>query len=516
MNPSKQRNSQKSNNRDPGRKTLDILKEIAESIDFFCDPNGNCYADIRVKSHRETWPIKSDELKNYFMHQLYMRTGTGTSQEVWNSALIFIESRAKNNSPERSVHMRVGKLNGKHYVDLCNKTWQVIEYDDNGWRVIDNPPIRFLRPASARPLPTPVEGGSIDELRKFFNLKHKDDFILLVAWLWSAFRPDGPYPILVLTGEHGSAKSTASMWLRLLVDPNAAPLRSLINNERNLFIAANHSHVLTFDNISKIPKPTSDMMCRLSTGGGTSYRRLYSDRGEVVFSAARPMIVNGIGQIVTQPDLADRSLFLTLAPIPDNRRRMNAEIMKEFEEAHPRLLGALLKGLVEGLRRLPNIRLEALPRMADFAVFSAACETAFWPSGTFMTAYNENAKEAALDAIEADPVAAAVRAMMENPRERTKRTKRTKRTQPIQWEGTATELAVELKNFLPSHTSGEKKEPLNPRSLSEHLKIVLPVLRKYGIDIDFNRKTSRDRTRLINIFYTDLQSKNTQSPPETE
>ena len=32
---------------------------------------------------------------------------------------------------------------------------------------------------------------------------------------------------------------------------------------------------------------------------------------------------------------------------------------------------------------LPQTRLDKLPRMADFALWAAACETAFWPTGTF-------------------------------------------------------------------------------------------------------------------------------------
>lgn len=61
----------------------------------------------------------------------------------------------------------------------------------------------------------------------------------------------------------------------------------------------------------------SDTLCRLATGGGFAVRRLYSDMDEVLFDAARPVILNGIEDIVTRPDLADRAVFLTLEPIPE-------------------------------------------------------------------------------------------------------------------------------------------------------------------------------------------------------
>src|SRR6516165_5498737 len=100
--------------------------------------------------------------------------------------------------------------------------------------------------------------------------------------------------------------------LRALLDPNAAPLRSFPRDDRDLFIAANNGHVLAFDNVSLIPPWTSDALCRVATGGGFAVRELYADREEVLFDARRPVILNGIEDVVARPDLADRALFLTL------------------------------------------------------------------------------------------------------------------------------------------------------------------------------------------------------------
>lgn len=87
----------------------------------------------------------------------------------------------------------------------------------------------------------------------------------------------------------------------------------------------------------------------------------------MLFDAARPVILNGIEDIVTRPDLADRAVFLTLEPIPEDRRRPEAELWAFFDADRGRILGVLLDAVVEGLRRLPDARLPKLPRMADFA-----------------------------------------------------------------------------------------------------------------------------------------------------
>src|SRR5207247_4388715 len=88
------------------------------------------------------------------------------------------------------------------------------------------------------------------------------------------------------------------------------------------------------------------------------------------------------------------------------------ELWREFENARPRMLGALLDTVVHGLRSLGRVHLDRLPRMADFALWAAACETALWPAGTFARAYAANRRTAIDDMIEADPVAACVRGLM--------------------------------------------------------------------------------------------------------
>ena len=128
----------------------------------------------------------------------------------------------------------------------------------------------------------------------------------------------------------------------------------------------------------------------------------------------RPVILNGIEDFVIRPDLADRALFLKLQPIPDERRCPEQEFWAAFKQDQPHILGALLDAVSMGLFMLPNTKLEKHPRMADFAQWATACETAFWPVGTFFSAFDANRTEVVEDLIDADPVAAAVRALMEN------------------------------------------------------------------------------------------------------
>jgi hypothetical protein len=147
---------------------------------------------------------------------------------------------------------------------------------------------------------------------------------------------------------------------------------------------------------------------RLATGGGFAVRQLYTDQDEVLFDSRRPILLNGIEDYVTRPDLADRSIFLGLQEIPERQRKEEEKLLAEFEQARPKILGALLDAVAQGLRGLPSVRLERLPRMADFAKWATACELPLWKAGTFAKAYDANRAEAVETVIESDPVAGAV------------------------------------------------------------------------------------------------------------
>jgi hypothetical protein len=466
-----------------GPTQADILIGLAQSAEPFHAPDNTCFADLDINGHRETWPIRAKGFRRWLARRFFEETGGAPSSEALQSALNVIEAKAHFDAPERQVHIRVAGLDGRLYLDLGDEAWRAVEIDATGWRVIDNPPVRFRRASGMKPMPVPVRGGSVATLRSFLNVQTDADFVLVVAWALACLRNRGPYPVIVLSGEQGSAKSTFSAILRALLDPNTAPLRALPREDRDLFIAASNGHVLAFDNVSGLPAWISDTLCRLATGGGFAVRQLYSDQDEVLFDAARPVILNGIEDIVTRPDLADRAVFLTLEPIAEERRRPEAELWAAFEAERARILGALLDAVAKGLVELPRTKLDKLPRMADFALWATACETALWPQGTFWSAYCGNRDDAVEGVIDADPIAAAVRALT---------------VARTEWTGTASELLGALAELAGERVAKYKTWPDSPRALAGRLRRAATFLRKIGIEIGFDRE-GRARTRIIHI-----------------
>ena len=112
----------------------------------------------------------------------------------------------------------------------------------------------FQRTASMRALPVPVAGGNVEMLQDHINVRTDDDFALVVAWLTAALRDRGPYPVLSIAGEPGSAKSTLATRCRALVDPAGAALRTVPRNEQDMWVGAANSAVVALDSYWDEPR----------------------------------------------------------------------------------------------------------------------------------------------------------------------------------------------------------------------------------------------------------------------
>ena len=284
------------------------------------------------------------------------------------------------------MHVRVAADGNDIYIDLGDRDWHAVRVTAAGWSVVQSPPVRFRRTRGMLALPFPERGTSIDALRPFLNVRDKNDFILVVAWVLAALRPRGPYPILALYGEHGTAKTYLIRRLRSLIDPNLVPTSSLPSGARDVFIAAKNCHVQGFENVSKLSDTLSDILCRLSTGGGWRTRTLFKDVDETLFYGARPIALEGISNFACRGDFLDRSTILPIDRLPGGYRT-EEELNADFERQRPGIFGALLDRLVQGLRMLPETRLVDPPRMADYAHWAVACGL-----DTFEAAYRQSAE----------------------------------------------------------------------------------------------------------------------------
>ncbi len=448
---------------------------------------------------RRTFGVRAREFRLVLTEHYRKRTGKTANGEALGSALAAIEAAAVFDGEEHEAHVRVAEHQGRVFYHLADERDTVIEIDAAGWRACDNPPVRFRRPPSMLPIPAPVPGGNLDELRRFLNCPDDSAFALVKAWITAAFRPAGPFPPLVTIGEQGSAKTTTAIVLKRLIDPSAAETRCAPKCADDLLIAARNGWLVVFDNLSHLPEWLSDSLCRLATGGGLSKRELYSDADEVVIEAKRPCILNGIEDVVTRGDLLDRSILARHPAIAENRRREESALWAEFHAARPRLLGAVLDRVAAGLRELPRVKLDRLPRMADFAIFATACERGAAEPPTFAAAYHENRHGAQEAALEDSSVPPAVLSLV---KERGSFT------------GPAKELLLDA--LLPFTTNPPPKDfPKAPNALTNKLRRLAPSLRVvHGLNVDCDRRTTGHvRSRLVTIAQPDEDRDSSSAPP---
>jgi hypothetical protein len=468
-------------------------KKIVES---FADDEKIAYAVLPVGKRVGTLAIQSSDFADLLILWADQVYGISVSAQAVSQAQATLAATARA-QPRRKIWIRVARQGTKIYLDLCDDEGCVVEIGPDGWQVITEAPVHFVRRPGMLPIPVPLaKSGSLEELWCMCNVP-AESRPLVLGWLLATLHPEGPYPVLCVGGEQGTGKSTLIRMLRSFSDPHVAHLRTVPADDKGVAIAARHSWVLAYDNLSSVPPWLSDLLCVLATGGVYSTKTLYSTAEETLMALRRPVAICGIPDLATRSDLLDRAVLVTLEPIETGRRLTEAEVLARFDEALPGMLGALLDAMVVALRRLPSIRLESPPRMADFAALVTAAEPGLGlEDGAFLTAYAEAAESANEIPLDSSPLVEPIRSLIAT------QDKPTVNDAMAAWEGrslpprapvvvvgTAKELLDQLEQA--AGIVGPKKPPGwpgNARGLTAALRRLAPNLRKVGIEVSYPGK----------------------------
>jgi len=467
------------------------LAQLLEPLELFRaigDPS-TAYVDVPVAGGRETMHVRGKRFESWVRHAYHAAHGDSVASTMLKEEIETLAARAVMGDGEKPVGLRIAAFREAVYVDLGRRDRKVVKIEASGWRVIDSwdCPVRFVLTGGMCELPLPADTGRVNLLRKFINAKDEHSWALILAWLVGCFMPIGAYPILAFHGEHGSAKSTATKFLRDLVDPTRAGLQSDPHSDRDLMISAHNNFVLSYDNLSHLKQWLSDGLCRLSTGAGFATRQLHTDTDQILIEARRPILLNGIVELTTAADLADRTLIASLAPIPEGSRKAESDL-REFDELRPQILAGLYTAVSTALRTVNSVQIKDLPRMADFAKWATAAEPALGLTpGSYMEAQRSSKQHADEVVWEAAIISEPLMKVL---------------NKECPWEGTASELLTAL-NAIGVSTEAQRRAPGWPqtaRKLSGDLGRLAPVLKRIGFRVLLGaRENSRTRRRLIHI-----------------
>lgn len=434
-----------------------VLTDIGKTHHLFHDEGGDPF----VKVGGGAYLVTGVEYRELLAREYYRLTGKGANRNAIADAVNTLSAIAKFDGPQEPVFLRVGEHDECIVIDGGGSDWGGYIVRPGRWERVGRLPVHFRRAGKPLPLPIPTT-PDFSRLWRHVNAapEHR---VLVAGFLLGALRPRGPFPALALVAEQGSGKSHASRTLKALTDPSASPLRSPPREERDLLVAATNSWVLAVDNLSGIDHQLSDALCRLATGGALAGRRLYSDTDEILIELQRPVILNGIDDIATRPDLAERCLHIALPPIRE--RVTEADLQEAWREDAGAIFAALLDGLALALERVELMELGSLPRMADFARFAAAGMPALgFTEQEFITAYRQNQAEAIEAGLESSPIGSAIRAFMAS------------RTA---WIGSSADLLKHLTDL--GGDTYTKSWPRSPKGLVNALRRLAPSLRHVGI-----------------------------------
>jgi len=474
-----------------GPSQTDQLLELTEHIELFVDQGGEIgYARMLNGAHHETWSLRSSGFRRLLTRAFYEAHHHVVHDHAFTEMLGLLEAKAQFDGGPREVFLRVGgDGDDVIYLDLANEAWESVKITAGGWSIVTDAPVRFRRSRGMLPLPTPVPGGKLTDVLEFLNVGRDPDIeTFLLGHLIQSLRPHGPFQILELSGEHGSAKTCAIEVEKNLIDPSTPLTRGDVRDVRDLMIACRNGWLLPFDNLSNIPPWLSDNLCRISTGGGFSTRELRTDHDEILYDYVRPMILSGIGSVVNETDLLTRTAKVTLPQIPNRDLWDIDEWRGAFEAARPKLLGALCAAAATALRNKAKVQLAKKSRMLGAVRWIEAAAPALeWKAGRYVDAIDRSQTAAHAVALTDSPLIRPLNLLLGFSGNR--------------WKGTASALLEKLTGYLSADLPSDpfyklpRTWPTRPSVLSTQLRRLAPALRQVDIVIEYSDEPQLESQR---------------------
>lgn len=473
----------KSSKKEEGESFIELFMNVYD-ISFFRDAKKDGFVRITNDGANKLISSTSTELSDLYRALSFGVTGKPVSENKVREAMALLSANARLGGELVSPSLRVIKEKDTHYYDLANDAAECIKIDATGWHIINNPGIPFITNRLTAEQIRPTEGGDINDLFRFINIKNEDDRLLLIAALTACFIPEIAHPVLIIHGPKGSAKTSTMRLIKTLVDPSEVTSVHLTKDLRDLAVNFNSSWLVPFDNVTFISPDVSDALSKVVTGDSFSVRKLYGDTELSVMTFRRCLIINGINNPVRKPDLLDRSVLIEIERIEDSARRSETELKKEQVDSLPKILGAIFDIISHALAALPSVPRENLARLADFDLWGRAVSIALTStSEPFMTAYAKNVNRQSDEAIEQSQFAQALLEYLE-------------KNVPGRVELSPTELLKAISEGVEDKISQGKDFPQSPAKLSQRLNELSPDLLNLGFRLT---RRSTGRKRLITI-----------------
>lgn len=447
--------------------------------------SGKAYSVRRDKRNPYVLSVSSRALNNV-IREIAQNEGITLRQSAITEVNHFLQAKVDMTGFAVDVWYRVAPVAGGIEIDLGTEDHTRVRITAGKVEIIkEGSETLFWRTPSCQSMVMPSDLGDLNLLKKYVPL-HAYSYLLLLGWLtWTLAHPKcatSKYLILLLQGGEGTGKSALSKLILRLIDPSNLGVQALHKKPKDFAIAAQHAHVVCYDNMRGLTPAMADLMCTAVTGGSMSSRLLYSDNDQNVINILVALILNGIHAFVDQPDLAQRCLPLQMQVIPEGKRKSEVDIEAELAVDLPAIQRGLFDLIAKIFQQLPNAKVTRPTRMLDFSKWLAAMELAHGvPEGSYQGFYCEALNQGQLDALLDNLLAASVLEFAEG------------QVDGI-WSGTPAELLAQLNLHATQGTQRSRDWPQNVIALSKRLLPLQAGLLTQGVSLELSRGKHRTIT----------------------
>lgn len=458
---------------------------LHNKISLIHTQSGKAYAAIQAHGKRLALAIRSKKL-NAILADLARRDGYTLQKADLAELNDALEAYAEQYGDVIDVWLRVAPIKGGIEIDLGDELHSRVSITAGKVEMVSNSDTVFYRTANTKAMVTPAEKGNWQLMKKYLNM-HPSDMVLAIAWISYVLahpkEPSSKYPILVLSGNEGSGKTSLCKNIIIrIIDPSTIGVQVFPQNAKDLAIASQNAHVLCFDNLRGFKANMADMLCIAATGGTITTRQLYTDADQQAIPLHVALVLNGIHSFIDTPDLSQRCLPIHLTALDKAKRKSEDDLTKELEADLPTIMRGLFDLIASIFAHLPNVEITDPERMIDFVAWLAAMEAADGVSaGIYQGLYSHTLKQGQLDTLMDNPLAAAIIEFMDQYKHAI-------------WSETPSELLAELNRRVGRGTQLSRDWPQNPIALSKRIAGLQAGLLSQGIRVELSRGKQRTVT----------------------
>ena len=462
-------------------------KEIRKLVVSDSD-NSLVFGLVQTDNHVESLNLGSFRAEMWLKHNYDKIHGDIFGAESYRNALNRLIAKAMfEDSTTETIYNRIALVNNVIWIDLTTHDWRAIRIDEEGYKIVEldesTPTFERKQHQRQQVIPASCEFDALEKLCDWLRIKQSDRFIFKIH-LVSLFIEKYPIPIMVITGEYGSIKTTIIKTIKKIVDPSSQLSLHLAKNPEDLALQLYHRYLTSYDNVSKFSSDTSDTFCRAITGDGNSKRALYTNTDEVILNYTRKIILNGIAPTISNTDFISRSIFYETRPINEEERLTLEEFDQEIDKLLPFLLHQIFNVLSYALRHYSIIKKDVKfkPRMSDFAIWGEVISRGLGnQSMEFIDRYKERIEQINLEAINNFPFFGLVQKIMEHQTEYEDTITKFHRLLIAQAENEGVDIKSKYANF-----------PKAPNKIKWQVQSLRNSFKPVGIDISIYQYDLRD------------------------